>query len=75
MHLLHVIPKSWKEDLSEVKENIHNLIIQDDHIIRKHHMYFTIFLLLKRKNKLHQDSIIKRRSSAIAILTGKNFTY
>ena len=40
MHLLHAIPKSWKEDLSEVKENIHNLIIQDDHIIRKHHMYF-----------------------------------
>ena len=40
MQLLHAIPKSWKEDLSKVKENIHNLIIQDDHIIRKHHMYF-----------------------------------
>ena len=40
MQLLHAIPKSWKEDLSKVKENIHNLIIQDHHIIRKHHMYF-----------------------------------
>ena len=40
MQLLHAIPKSWKEDLSKVKENIHNLIIQDHHIIRKHRMYF-----------------------------------
>ena len=40
MQLLHVIPKSWKKDLSDVEENIHNLIIQDHHIIRKHHMYF-----------------------------------
>ena len=40
MQLLHAIPKSWKKDLSDVKENIHNLIIQDHHIIRKHHMYF-----------------------------------
>ena len=38
MQLLHAIPKSWKEDLSNVKENIQNLIIQDHHI--KHHMYF-----------------------------------
>ena len=35
MQLLHAIPKSWKEDTSNVKENIHNLIIQDHHIIRK----------------------------------------
>ena len=34
------IPKSWKNDLSDVKENIDNLVIQDHHIIRKHHMYF-----------------------------------
>ena len=40
MQLLHAIPKSWKEELSNVKENIHNLIIQDHHIIRKNHMYF-----------------------------------
>ena len=40
MQLLHAIPKSWKKDLSDVKENIDNLIIQDHHIIRKHHIYF-----------------------------------
>ena len=40
MQLLHAIHKSWKEDLCNVKENIHNLIIQDRHVIRKHHMYF-----------------------------------
>ena len=40
MQLLHVISKSWKNDLSDVKENIDNLVIQDHHIIRKHHMYF-----------------------------------
>ena len=38
--LLHAIPKSWKNDLSDVKENIDNLVIPDHHIIRKHHMYF-----------------------------------
>ena len=40
MQLLHAIFKSWKKDLFKVKENIHNLIIQDHHIIRKHHMCF-----------------------------------
>ena len=40
MQLLHAIPKSWKYDLSDVKENIDNLVIPDHHIIRKHHMYF-----------------------------------
>ena len=39
MELLHTIPKSWKNDLSDVK-NIHNLIFQDHHLLRKHHMYF-----------------------------------
>ena len=39
MQLLHAIPKSWKNDLSDVKENIHNLVIQSHHI-RKHHMHF-----------------------------------
>ena len=59
MQLLHAIPKSWKNDLSDVKENIDNLVIQDHHMIRKHHMYKEIhnFLSLK-KNKLHQDYII-----------------
>ena len=40
MQLLHGIPKSWKSDFSDVKENIRNLVIQNHHIIRKHHMYF-----------------------------------
>ena len=77
MQKLHAVPKPWKNYLSDVKGNIHNLVIQDHHIIRKHHMYFykfTIFLLLKKKNKLHQDYIIKR-SSAIVILTGKISTF
>ena len=38
--LLHAIPKSWKKYLSDVRDNIHNLIIQHHHIIRKHHMSF-----------------------------------
>ena len=40
MQLLHAIPKSWRNVLSDIKENIHNLVIQDHHLIRKHHMYF-----------------------------------
>ena len=40
MQILHAVPKSWKNDLSDVKGNIHNLVIQDHHIIGKHHMYF-----------------------------------
>ena len=40
VQLLHVIPKSWKNDLTDVKKNIHNLVIQDYNIIRKHHMCF-----------------------------------
>ena len=62
MQLLHAIPKSWKNELSDVKENIHNLILQNQN------------LLLQKKNKLDQDNIIKR-SSTIAILTRKLSTY
>ena len=40
MPSLHAIPKSWKKDLSDVRENVHNLILHDHHIIRKHDMYF-----------------------------------
>ena len=29
-----------KNNLSDVKENMHNLVIQDHHLIRKRHMYF-----------------------------------
>ena len=50
------------------KRTIHNLIFQDHHSIRKHHMYFlnrfvakkcTIFLTLRKKKQLHKDEIIK----------------
>ena len=83
VQLLHAIPKSGKKDLSDVKENIHNLIIQDHHIIRKHHIYFLNrlsnkeiynFLIAQKEKQMHQDYIIKR-SSATAILTGKISTY
>ena len=30
-----------KNDLSDVKENIHDLIFQNHHLIRKHHIHFT----------------------------------
>ena len=40
MQLLHAIPKSWKNVLFDVKENIHDLVIQDRHLIKKPHMYF-----------------------------------
>lgn len=40
MQLLHAIPESWENDLSTVIENIHNLVIHNHHLIRKHHMYF-----------------------------------
>ena len=33
-------PKSWKNNLSDVKENTHNLVFQDHHLIKKYHMYF-----------------------------------
>ena len=47
MQLLHAIPKTWKEDLPDVKENIHNLIIHDHDIITKRHIYFLIRLSSK----------------------------
>ena len=40
MQILHAVPKPWRNYLSDVKGNIHNLVIQDHHIIRKHHIYF-----------------------------------
>ena len=35
MQLLHAIPNSWKNDLSDAKENIHNLILQDHQFNKK----------------------------------------
>ena len=51
-----------KNNLSDVKENMHNLVIQDHHLIRKHHMCFLNrlsskeiynFLIYLQKKKLH----------------------
>ena len=62
MQLLYAIPKSWKEDISKVKENIHNLIIQGHHIIRKHHMYF----LNRLSSKEIYNFLIAQREEQIA---------
>ena len=62
MQLLHAVPKSWKDDLFKVKENIHNLIIQDHHIIRKHHMDF----LNRLSSKEIYNFLIAQREEQIA---------
>ena len=40
MQLICTIPKIWKSDLAVVKENIHNLVIRDHHLITKSIFYF-----------------------------------
>ena len=66
--------------LSAVKENIHNLVIQRHHLIRKHQIYFINrssskeILSLKNKKQLHRDCVIKR-SSMITILARKISTH
>ena len=63
--ILQAIPKSRKNDLLILK----NLVFQDYHLIRKHHMYFlnkssskeiyNFLISLPQKNKkLHQDYIL-----------------
>ena len=37
-----------KNNLSDAKENIHSLVFQDYHLIRKHHMYFLERLISKK---------------------------
>ena len=32
--------QSWKNNISNVKENIHNLVFQDHYLIRKYYIYF-----------------------------------
>ena len=73
MRLLHAI-------LSDVKENIHNLVFQDYHLIRKNHLYFRNrlnskeiynFLISQKEEKLHQGYIVKRGSTD-SILDWKN---
>ena len=79
MQLLQTTPNSWKNDLPDINENIHNLAFQDHHLIRKRHICFLnrlsskkkkqFYYLSKRRNKFIK-TIIKRRSM-ITILTGK----
>lgn len=40
MQLIFAISKTWKGDLAVVKENIHNLVIRDHHLITKSIFYF-----------------------------------
>ena len=42
--LLLAIPKSWKNDLPDVKENIDNLVNQVHHIIRKRMQSYELFM-------------------------------
>ena len=79
---MHAIPESWNNDLSDVVGNIHNIVFQEHHLIRKHYMYFIErlsskeiynFLSFKKKKQLHQNYIIKR-SLMKATLTGKRST-
>ena len=32
--------QSWTNNISKVKENIHNLVFQDHYLIRKYYIYF-----------------------------------
>ena len=57
MQLLQAVPKSWKKGLPDVKQNVHSLIIQDHHIIRKHHMYFLNTLI---RNEIHNLLIAQK---------------
>ena len=84
MQLIHAIPKSCKEHLSNVKEKIHNLIIQDHRIIRQQHMYFLNrlsskeiynFLMAQKEEKTALRLYYQKKFSNSKILTGKKFTY
>ena len=58
MQLLHTIPQSWKEDISNVRENIHNMVIHDHHIIGKHHIYFLNRLSSKEN---YRNSVVDQK--------------
>ena len=70
MLLLHVVTKSWKKDLSAVKENIGNLVIQNHHVTRKHHIYFPN--RLSSKKNLQFTYLSKRRNNFIEIISSKH---
>ena len=73
--LLHAIHKSWKNDLSDVKQNIHNLVFQQPHEIRKHNMNFVnrlsskeiYFFLISQKEAeaVVQSCSVKRASTLL----------
>ena len=44
VRLLHAIPKSWKNDLPDVKENTDILVNQVHHIIRKRMQSYELFM-------------------------------
>ena len=44
------IPESWNKDLSDVVENIHNIVFQEHHLIRKHYLCFLKRLSSKEIN-------------------------
>ena len=76
--LLLAFPKPWKNDRFSVKENIYNLVSQDHHLIRKHHLNFLNrsakkiynFLISQKDTYLHQGYFI-HRSLMITIFTGE----
>ena len=50
MQLMHAIPESWNKDISDVVENIHNIVFQEHHLIRKHYLCFLKRLSSKEIN-------------------------
>ena len=53
MQLLHEVLKSWKNFLSNVKDNTHNLVFHKHHLIRKHHLCFLNALSNKEIYNFH----------------------
>ena len=58
------------KNLYTVKEHVHDLIIHDHHLIRKHHIYFLNrlrskeiynFLISQKNKQLHQDYIYQEK--------------
>ena len=83
MLLLHAIRRLRKNDLSNVKENIHNLVFQDHHLIRKQHMCFLNRIsckeiynfLFSQKEETTSSLQHYQQKSLITISARKMFTY
>ena len=39
LQIMHAIEKLWKISISPTSENINNLVIQDNYLIKKHQMF------------------------------------